>query len=443
MENKQINCIVPQLMNSRVCLVGRLNARQGLKHEELDEPTSQWSRMEMTNEVFTKLQRTYYPSLLTSMNTISGKEIQSVFRYEMQISGKRDNLIYLPSKNTQEKRLYPCEIKNVRLWVFPTFDIILFSIEIEEYVDSFSDLTSMHSMWKKWNEEYDNIHTKELDDLLKPLLQLTNSSKTSDIVYAGTKLRQYQVVESNVLDDDLLYEIGTFSSIGVVNDNNLTRSYKPSNDYYQKIIKENIVSAYSNWKALALNDSFTVLTLNNYYSLSEMDEYDTEGNLKDTGYRYFELLYMRCMFEEYYCFDRNNLYRESDKIDNERIEREISSMEKHYFFDDMSYDFLPPLMYRAMAKGLELQKDREQLTQHIKQSLRETRQGINNTAVNFVQIFAVFSVFWTIRDIILAICPCMDKAVSAIIAGLVSLVCTIILLKWPQFFITFFSKKIK
>ena len=401
-------------------------------------PSYKWDTMYMTKEKNKKLQRTYYPSLLTSMNTIVGNEKQSVFCYEMNITGKSDNLVFLPKKDNKG-HLYPCNIKSVRLWFFK-FGIILFSIEIEEHTDSFSDLTLMHSKWKKWNEEYDAIHTEELDSLLKPLAQLTPNSLASEITFAGTKMRQYQVVESNVLNDDLLYEIGTFSTIGVVNDENHTRSYKPSDDYYQKIIKENVLSAYSNWKALALNDSFTVMALDDYYSKSEFDEYDEKGCLSDTGYRYFDLLYMRCLFEEFYCFDRNNSYREfvdnnSKKIESEKIENEIAYMEQHYFFEDMSYDFLPPLMYRAMAKGLNLQRDREQLTQHVKQSLRDARHERDNRAVNFVQIFAAVSVIWTIREMLIAISKeTWSGSMTAILFLIIAMIFTIVLLKWPQLF---------
>ena len=235
-------------------------------------------------------------------------------------------------------------------------------------------------------------------------------------------MRQYQLLETDTLSDELLYEIGSFSPIGVVSQTDLKTTYKPSTKYYEQIIKENSLSVFSNWKALALNDSFTVLTIDDFFEINEFQEN-------------FELLYMRCLLGEFFCFDRNNLYREVDNIDNEKIEKEIKFMEQHYFFDDMSYDFLPPLMYRAMAKGVGLQTDCEQLTQHVMQSLREARREQNNTAANFVQIFAVFSVFWTIHQIIIAVCSPIDKNVEsaiALLAGIISSVCTIILLKWPH-----------
>lgn len=429
------------LKKSRVCLAGRFNAKQGLRHEDLK--SSNWKRIKMSTTEYERMKSVYYSSLLRSMIEIEGEKEQSVYRYEMILPQQRDNLMVLNRKDGQSN--YPCTITSIQLWFFP-FEIVLFSAELDENANSLDDLTLMHSKWKKWGVEYNNtilidgqlkdigFHTPTLDEFLEPLVVLTKDKNPAKLTFEDTKLRQYQVVQSNSLQDSLLFEIGTFSSIGVVCDTNICRFSKPADDYFNKIITENTISAYSNWKALALNDSFTVLTVDEVYSNSENNEYDDDGQLIDTGYHYFYLLYMRCLFEEFYCFDRNNLYHEvkDTDIDSKKIESEIAYMEKHYFFDDMSYDFLPPLMYRAMAKGLELQKDREQLTQHVKQALSEARRERNNSAVNFVQIFAVFSVVWTIREILIAILPCIKGSVSAFISGVIALTITIVLLKWPQ-----------
>lgn len=424
------------LKKSRVCLAGRFNAKPGLRPEELDELSSSWKRIKISKAEYDGLKSHYYPSLLQSMMEVDDEHKQSICRYEMILPEQCENLIVL-----EDKIYYPCEIKRVRIWFFP-YDMILFSIDIEESPDSFSDLTQMHGKWKEWNKNYYSFHTDKLDNLLKPLAQLSPNTTPDPalLTFSGTKIRQYQVIETEIkkdefetetIKDDLLYEIGTFSPIGVVKDSNACRSFKPATDYYKKIMNENTMSAYSNWKALALNDSFTVLAINEVYSESEFDEWNKEGKLIDTGYHYFELLYIRCLFEEYYCFDRNNLYREGH-ANSKEIENEIAYMEQHYFFDDMSYDFLPPLMYRAMAKGLDLQKDREQLTQHVKQALRDARQERNNRVVNFVQIFAIFSVVWTIHEMIIKICPCLDGAVFAIIFLVFAVFITFLLLKRPN-----------
>ena len=426
------------LSKSRVCLAGRFNAKQGLKYKELDS-SPEWERIKMSTNDYEKMKGHYYQSLLRSMIEIDDEEKQSVCRYRMKLPEQCDNLMLL-KKEDGTQISYPCKIKNVCLWFFP-YDMILFSIDIEESTDSFSDLTLMHRIWKSWGSNYRDFCTDELDSLLKPLVQLTPSNNPSQINHLGTKIRQYQVIvteinkdefETDTINDNLLYEVGSFSDIGIVADTDHTKSFKPSFDYYHQIIRDNTLSVYSNWKALALNDSFTVLAINDFFLENEFEEE-------------FELLYMRSLLEEFYCFDRNNLYREGHRkgkaVNSKEIESEIAYMEQHYFFDDMSYDFLPPLMYRTMAKGLDLQKDREQLTQHVKQALRDARQERNNSAVNFVQIFAVFSVFWTIHEMIITICPCIEAAISASISFVVAIIITILLLKWPSLLTRLFQNR--
>ena len=408
------------LKRSRVCLAGRFNAKKGLTPEDLN-PTD-WKRITMSKSDYEAMKGHYFQSFLRSMLEVADVEKQVVCRYEMVFPKQFDQLMALVAEaGTQTS--YPCKINNIRLWFFP-YDMVLFSIDIEEFPESFSNLTLMHRKWKAWQSNYNEFHTKELDEMLRPLAQLTPSQCPSQITYSGTKIRQYQAIEIDItngdsetvtIKDDLLYELGTFSDIGIVEDKDPKKSFKPSTDYYNQIIRENTLSVFSNWKALALNDSFTVLTIDDFFIKKEFEEN-------------FELLYMRCLFEEFYCFDRNNLYREKKEtdIDSKGIETEISYMEQHYFYDEFCFDFNTPLMYQAMAKGLELQKDREQLTQHVKQALRDARQERNNSAVNFVQIFAVFSVIWTIHAMLI------DGTCSAFFSLLVALLITALLLKRPQ-----------
>ncbi len=415
-----------ELKTSRVCLAGRFNTDIDPYSDKLE--ASSWNRIKIPIEKYDKMSSHYYPSLLLSMVEVDGKE-QSVCRYEMILKKHDVNDLMILKRKDGSTTSYPCAIVNVQLWFFP-FGMVLFSIEIEEHTQSLSDLSLMHSAWKNWSDRYEDFHTENLDNLLNPLLKLSKgeSKSPSSITYQGTKIRQYQLIETDTLSNELLYELGSFSPIGVVAQTNPKTAFKPSDDYFDKIIRENSLSVFSNWKALALNDSFTILAIDDFFEINEFHEN-------------FEFLYMRCLFEEFYCFDRNNLYRENDKINNAEIENEISFMEKHYFFDDMSYDFLPPLMYRIIAKGLELPKDREQLIQHVKQSLRNDRLERNNIAVNFVQIFAIVSVIWTIRGMLTEISCCFKSELWTVIFFMLSLSCMFVLLKYPQLFTKFLHNK--
>jgi len=408
---------MPILNYSRVSLAGRFNIKKGVKPESL-EKTGVWERIKMPSSLYEEYKRFYYPSLLRSMIEIDDEEEQSICRYALKLPETTENLMILNVDGENAPAInYPCKINSIRLWFFK-YEMVLFSIEIEDCPDSFSELTLMHSKWKDWNNQYESFRTKALDDILKPLVSLTGMINPAYITYSGTKLRQFQLIETDSIDDELLYEVGSFSPIGVIANDNPQAKYKPSDDYFQRIKKENTISAFSNWKALALNDSFTIIAIDTFFRENEFEEN-------------FELLYMRCLLEEFYCFDRNNQYHEDKYIDSDKMEREIAYMEKHYFFDDMSYNFLPPLMYRTMVKGLGISENRNQLIEHVKKSLRDARHDRDSRAVNFVQIFAGISVVWTLREMLIAISPCIDKGFSALVAAVISVAMTILLLKRP------------
>ena len=410
---------MPNNIHSTTCLVGRFNAKEGFSYELLDNDTNNWERVILSKDDYEKLKRKYYPAHITAMMEVEG-ENAVVRHYKLKLNDK--SCIKIITN-------YSCELKEVSLWFFP-FDIILFTIKFDDSGTDLNDLTKMHSMWKEWSSNYSTFYTARLEKLIEPLSKNTASGKTDRLTKEETKIRQYQVVQidGKELEDDLLYEIGTFSPVGVVKNPDPRRSFKPSDEYFKETIKENSVSVYSNWKALALNDSFTVLTIDDIYEDSALDKHGD-------GYRYFELLYMRCLFEEYYCFDRNNLFRKQECINVNKQLDEIKEMERNYFYDDLSYDFLPPLMLHAIDKGLGLQGDREELTQHIKQSYEEMldkkemqRREKIELVVSMVQVLAVFSISGTVYQLLVATWECLNCPLTAIITLVIASALTAVLI---------------
>ena len=172
---------------------------------------------------------------------------------------------------------------------------------------------------------------------------------------------------------------------------------KPAESYFNKIIKENSVATFDNWKGLALVDSFTML--------GKEDSFDKN----DCNYLYFPLIYLRCIFEKTFCFSRNNSYRE-DKV-GKGLMWEIEQMEKYYFYDNISYNFQPNLLYQAMANGLGIKKEREELTKQVK----EQEEHRFDKILAYVAIFAVFSVVWDICSIVMKAIPQFESSWTAVV----------------------------
>ena len=440
------NCILMTMSNkneravcSTVRLVGQLDARVGLKPADQEKQAKVWKRHTLSKEEFDSLNKTYYTAHILSMTEAEGEKDRAADLAEVRrfIYSPENGNINLPLRKIDYKQNkivtlheeYGCKVRDISVWFFP-YTPVLFSVEIDDSGNALNDITLMHSQWKNWSKQYDAFFgTEELNKILEPLLKLTcDEHSPAKLTFQDTKLRQYQVVQVDepTLRDDLLYELATHSRIGVVADGDLHAPFKPSEEYFSRIIRDNSVSAFSNWKALALNDTFTVLAIDGIFSDSELD---SSGD----GYRYFEMLYMRCLVQEYYCFSRNNDYRENPKkLDAKDIRQEIESMEKYYFYDDLSYEFLPPLMYGAMAKGLGLDGDRRELTERVKQGLielqrreEEQRRLNNDITIGAVKLFSVVTVVWTVYQMLCLIFgDCFKGWVSALVALVLSLALT-------------------
>ncbi|MBR1835065.1 MAG: hypothetical protein IJ785_06130 [Bacteroidales bacterium] len=369
----------------------------------------------------------YYPALIDSMREYEGRGnrpgfLKPVRQYVLRLSSETPDAGVTTTMKIVERQQdtvireadYRCAIHSVQLHFFPC-NFVFFSIEIDDSHTDLNDMTQMHSQWKEPNDSYPFFTTPQLDTTLKPLLDLLPVGPDGKRLFThqGTKARMYQIVQTadTAVQDDLLFEIATFMPIGVVNNTDSLpenkRRLKPSSDYFHRTLQENSVSAFDNWKALALNDSFTVLGCNGFNPYAHC-------------HHYFPLLYMRCLFEEFFCFDRNDRFRSDldgkTDTDVEQHLNEIHNMDRYYFYDDVSYDFLPSLMLRAMAKGMNLYADRDELVGHIKDSLdeerrrqAEARRRRSDATLLAVQILASASVFVALFNLINGYC---DASIS-------------------------------
>ena len=267
------------------------------------------------------------------------------------------------------------------------------AIEIEDSGNTLNDLTLGHGKLMNWNKTYTyDSFPENVKTALSPLAELAPSMNLAQLCSDGNKLKLYQVV--NVCPypdtdmDALLYELGTSSPIDCVNGkHHLT----PSSEYYQSIIKENKVSTFKDWTALALVDSFTFLSGTLKDAECTWDEFYVDWN----NY-YFHLIYLRCIFEKTFCFSRNNAYRSGKSKGN--LSRQIAMMEKFYFYDNISYNFQPRLLYEYMAKGLGIKEEREEIAKQIK----EKEEKNNNLLFGAVSVFAIFSVVYDFYSLIKA-----------------------------------------
>ena len=204
----------------------------------------------------------------------------------------------------------------------------------------------------------------------------------SDLVCTGNKLKAFQIVGANRLSDELLYELGTMSPIGCGGTH--AHGLSPSQSYYEAVMAQNSVSAFRNWKALALFDSFTVLGL--------LDKPDAWKWWRDS---YFRFIYIHALYQKTQLFVVNNRFR-SDAADGKcgGLLQQMKDQEHWYAFSNISYNFLPQLIYKSIDTGLEIASEREQLHHYLVQEaerqdmLGERRIGKLIVALTLLTVFS-------------------------------------------------------
>lgn len=252
--------------------------------------------------------------------------------------------------------VFEFNVKRLHFFRFPS-DKCIFSIELYAQDVDLDNLTYMHSMLRE-NSLYDQVLKNEkyrgFDTYLKavePLKLISPDIGYTGWVDTGGKLKAFQIVGTDSIDDTLLYELGTMTPIGVVKD--ISDSYSPSQSYYDTIMNENKISVFKNWTALALLDTVTVI-----------------GNGNDRNFiwaaSYFRMLYVHVLYQKVCLFDINRKFRDAEE-DAVKLVEEMKDMEKNYSFPTVSYNFLPQLIYEKIKQGLEVDKEREQIHRYVEQ----------------------------------------------------------------------------
>lgn len=302
-------------------------------------------------------------------------------------------------------------VLKLHLFFFP-YGICLFAIEIKEEEQSkANDLTLAHCCLREVNsymklvERTDDNNNKykewelsldapEYLKVIEPLIELcpkpgVYENKYSCLALTGNKLKAFQIILSDNIGYDFLFELGTMSDIGCVKYHNSKNS--PSDEYYNKLINENTVSLFRNWRALALFDTFTVL-------------HNSDGkNAKNVSFTwrnfYFRLIYIHSLYQKTMLFIANRRFRSGEQSQECRnLLHDMKIQEHWYAFSNISYNFLPQLLYKAVDFGLEIDKERESLRKYIEQESERQDQQNEQRIGKLVFYITIITILSALND---------------------------------------------
>lgn len=257
---------------------------------------------------------------------------------------------------------FNCVVRRLHLFRFP-FDKNIIAIELDERDADLNDLTYLHSKMRDvssygWGMAGIN-GSADFFEAIQPLLDMSPEGKYTDWVDTGAKLKAFQIVDTDDIDNGLLYELGTMSKIGVVKDT--TDSDSPAQSYYDSIMAENTVEVFRNWSMLALLDTVTVVGK------------DFDKRMFMWAASYFRMIYIHALYQKLCLFDINRKFRDPG-VDPVRLVDEMKDIERDYSFPTISYNFLPQLIYEKIKHGLEVDREREQIHGYVEQEGKRQKE---------------------------------------------------------------------
>lgn len=246
---------------------------------------------------------------------------------------------------------------------------------------------------KRWQAEkpltreaYERLSSIYYESFIDSLMQV--DGQTSGAVYAdtahltltGNKLKCFQIFILDDFSDELLFELGTLSPVGCVADHK--HEYSPSQEYYDRIIRTHTISAFRNWKALALVDSFTVVAKGR-----------TAAQMWVWPNSYFRLIYIHALYQKTLLFVVNRQFRSAaNDRKSIRLLHKMKEQEHWYAFSNISYNFLPQLIYRAIDTGLDIAIEREQLHRHLEQEAERLEKNSERRLAGLILFLTMLTV---------------------------------------------------
>lgn len=237
-----------------------------------------------------------------------------------------------------------------------------------------------HTIYEKWHQYIEK-------EVLLGASTRGQSIKVDE--YSGSKYKLYMILDIPELMEkeemkSLLFDVGTLSKIGSAIGNNYDSMDK---DYVNHLTNKNSISIFNNWEGLALLDTYTVVG-NRIL--------DTDWK-KSTYLNIYHGIYLYCLFIKYNLFKFNF---EIADLDEDRRSNFQDFLAK-YYFNYISYNFLPTEIYNKIRTSLDIEKELKLLNEKIiavGQKIQEEQQDRTNKILGIVTVLTSVSSVQPVYD---------------------------------------------
>lgn len=296
-------------------------------------------------------------------------------------------------------------VENIRMYFCP-FGVVVYSIKVVHRDTEFDNLMAVLATLRNVCFYDPGVVGEFRDKVISPLCRVygelrgewkASCRRSFDgkeyegypfLIENGNKLKIFHILSATDYPkdrsklDSTLYEAGTLTRLGSYNGDDFMSS---SEDYFREVMCKSKISVFNNWRALALFDTFTILsgTMKDYL----LDNWEKQ---------YFGMIYLYSVFSKFYLFRINTLFRRKDS-NLTALKDEFLQYERKYSFPRISYNFLPLEIMEHLNESLDIPKDKSELHQMImqeNQAREESSDKRMNSLLFFLTCLTIFSAVW-------------------------------------------------
>lgn len=374
-------------------------------------PTAGWNPWTMDESERATTKNYYYGDFVDFQygDTFGKQGPESILRYSRTVG------------STIEVNGVAVAIGELALYLSP-FGIVQFSIEVDiadtghaEMVSALQTLRNNCSYNAEALGEWLNAAIKPVADVLAVA---TGGKRDYNLLTeGGNKLKLFQIIEAEGLAemepdmrDTVLYRLGCL----------MPPPEQPERgSYYERTMEAGRIAVFQDWSALALFDSFTMLS-------SPLPDFRRDIWAND----YFNMIYIYSLYRHAFLYHYNALFR-TPKCDIRKLEDDILMFDRRYRYNRFSYNFLPLEIASAMERALELEESTSSLHDMVTQASAvydKESDSRMNTVLTGLTVITLCSTVW---DLFSMIDAATDTSIFRFATGLLVLlmVLTVVVLR--------------
>lgn len=381
---------------------------------------------DLSENVIRNFNNFYYESFINSIFPNFKNSGKKYFDKDLAEKTKRytkkiNSGIVIIQTSGEETFEYPIHIEYLDLYIFPE-NIAIYSFKCDLSNQTFDQLTFIINQIRNTGL---NGPLQFLADQLKFLDGGANSTMQAMGISFGNKLKAYSLIEHNLNlqkenEFKLLYDLSTCSPIGSASGN--IKDFQPSDEYLELLKEHNLISIFDNWSALCLFDTFTAL-----FKPKALKKFVWEN-------AYFNLIFLHSLYVKHYLFRINKKFF-LEGSDKQELEEEFYRFDKYFNLKQISFNFLPQIIYNKVRGGFEIDEELEQLKDSIERANakdKSKRDKRINDVLTVIALLTVFSIIWDVSEWINKLFYGNDKTynlLSGILTGVVIIVLIVFLMK--------------